>query len=141
MDCAELVAGSVLLLPVAVAGGMISVGDGHAAQSDGELCGTAIECALREIVFTVRLHPGRRIAGPRVLSAPDAVGERCWMALGFGPTLDAAAEMAASGGLDLLEERLGLPRVRCAALASVLMDLRVTQMVNPTRGVHAVLRG
>jgi len=140
MDCRELVAGSTLLLPVYVTGGLLSIGDGHAAQGDGELSGSAIECMLEALEIKITLRRGTRIHGPRIYAAPDAAGRRRWITLGFGATLDAAAGSAASGMLDLMEEQLGLSRAECVALASSCVDLGVTQMVNPVKGVHAVWR-
>ena len=64
LDCKELTAGSALFLPVAVAGGLFSVGDGHAAQGDGEVCGTAIECPMERVTLTFRLRDDLRIATP-----------------------------------------------------------------------------
>ena len=53
LDCRELVAGSTLYLPIAVDGGLLSVGDGHAAQGDGEVAGTAIECPMERVDLTL----------------------------------------------------------------------------------------
>lgn len=133
MDCRELVAGSTLFLPVKAAGGLLSVGDGHAAQGDGELSGTAIECAMDEIRLRLTLRRDLAITGPRALTPAG------WITLGFGETLDRAAERAASAMLDLMTEQLRLPRAEALALASSRVSLRITQMVNPLRGVHAVL--
>lgn len=133
MDCRELVAGSKLFLPVEVEGGLLSVGDGHAAQGDGELSGTAVECMMEEARLRVTIRKGLRITGPRIRAA-DA-----WITLGFGQTLDQAAAAAASAMLDLMTAQLGLPRAEALALASARVHLRITQMVNPGRGVHAVL--
>ena len=134
MDCRELVAGTTLLLPVAVEGGLLSVGDGHAAQGDGELSGTAIECAMEEVRIRVTVRSGVRIKGPRIKTAEG------WITLGFGPTLDAASMQASSAMLDLLAEVLRLQRSDALALASSKVDLRITQQVNPVKGVHAVFR-
>lgn len=135
MDCRELTAGSTLWLPVMAEGGLLSVGDGHAAQGDGELSGTAIECPLEELRLKLTLRKGLRLRGPRARTAAG------WVTLGFGATLDAAATEAAAAMLDLMEERLGAPRARALGLASAAVSLRVTQMVNPIRGVHAVWSG
>lgn len=132
MDCRELVAGSTLLLPVMADGALLSVGDGHAAQGDGELSGTAIECPM-EGRLRLTLRRGMRLSGPR---AKTPAG---WVTMGFGETLDRAAEVAASSMLDLMMERFGLGRAGALALASSRVDLRITQLVNPLRGVHAVL--
>lgn len=133
MDCRELTQGSRLFLPVGAPGGLLSAGDGHAAQGDGELSGTAIECAMDEIRLRLILHKGLALKGPRIRTA-DA-----WITPGFGPTLDEAAKHAASAMLDLLAELTDRPRADAAALASSRVHLRVTQMVNPHVGVHALL--
>src|SRR5579864_4752764 len=63
IDCRELVAGSTLLLPVAVSGGLLSFGDGHAAQGDGEASGTAIECAMESVELKLDLIKGAHLPG------------------------------------------------------------------------------
>lgn len=135
MDCPELVEGSTLLLPVMVRGGLLSTGDGHAAQGEGELSGTAIECAMDEVRLRLTVRKGRRIVGPRIRCADGS-----WVTLGFGETLDLAAERAVSGMLDVMMEETGRGRAELLALASARVSVRVTQMVNPLRGVHAVWR-
>ena len=133
MDCRELVAGTTLYLPVLAEGGLLSVGDGHAAQGDGELSGTAIECAMEEVRLRLTLRRDLRITSPRVRT-PEG-----WITLGFAPDLDTAAAHAASAMLDLMMEELHMSRADAVALASARVHLRITQMVNPLRGVHAVL--
>lgn len=132
MDCRELVVGSTLLLPVMAEGALLSVGDGHAAQGDGELSGTAIECPM-EGRLRLTLRRGVRISGPRARTPAG------WVTMGFGETLDRAAEAAAASMLDLMMEQLGLGRAEALALASSRVHMRITQMVNPLRGVHAIL--
>ncbi|MGH7131987.1 MAG: acetamidase/formamidase family protein [Phycisphaerales bacterium] len=134
MDCRELIAGTMLLLPVEVEGGLLSIGDGHAAQGDGEMSGTAIECAMEEVRVRLTVLSRMRIKGPRIKTAGG------WATLGFGSTLDAASMEASSAMLDLLQEELGLGRSDALALASAKVDLRITQQVNPLKGVHAVFR-
>ena len=133
MDCPELVEGSTLLLPVMVSGALLSTGDGHAAQGEGELSGTAIECAMEEVRLRLTVRKGLKIAGPRIRRADGA-----WVTLGFGETLDLAAERAVSGMLDVMMEETGRGRAELLALASSCVSVRITQMVNPLRGVHAV---
>jgi hypothetical protein len=106
MDCRELVAGSVLFLPVEVKGGLLYIGDGHAAQGDGELSGTAIECAMEEVQVRLTVRKGMRITGPRVRTAEG------WVTLGFGASLDEAAERATSALLDVMESELRIQRAR-----------------------------
>lgn len=133
IDCKELVAGSVLYLPVEVEGALFSTGDGHAAQGDGEICGQAIECPmdLAELTFTVR--------SDMFLSTPRAHTPAGWLTFGFDTDLNEAVVHAINGMLDLLCEQLDLSRPQAAALASVMVDLRVTQVVNGVCGVHALL--
>jgi acetamidase/formamidase len=134
LDCRELVVGSTLYLPVPVDGALLSAGDGHAAQGDGEVCGTAIECPLERVQLTLDLHDGLE------LRMPLARTRDAWIAFGLDPDLDIAAELALQTMLDLLQREHGLERPHAFALASVAVDLRVTQVVNQTKGVHAVLR-
>ncbi len=134
LDCRELVAGSRLLLPVAVPGALLSVGDGHAAQGDGEVSGTAIECAMEHVELVVRLHDGIAIDMPR---AETPAGT---LTLGVHEDLDEAAHIALDAMVGLIAEREGMSRAEALALASVVVDLRVTQIVNAgVRGVHALL--
>ena len=133
IDCKELVAGTTLYLPIPVDGALLLAGDGHGAQGDGEVSGTAIECPLERATLTLDFDD-------RELRSPIARTAESWLAFGFDEDLDAAAEQALATMLDLMEQELGAPRPECLALASVAVDLRVTQVVNQVKGVHAVLR-
>jgi acetamidase/formamidase len=133
IDCRELTAGSTLYLPVGVDGALLSAGDAHAAQGDGEVSGTAIECPLELAELTIDVRRDLDLRMPIARS-----GDR-WMALGFDEDLDRAAELALETMLDLMHQELGFDRTRALALASVAVDLRVTQVVNQVKGVHAVL--
>jgi acetamidase/formamidase len=133
LDCKELVAGSTLFLPVEVEGGLLSVGDGHAAQGDGEVCGWAVECPFDEIALTVTVH--RDDPGP----LPRAETPAGTLTFGFADTLDEAAVRALEAMVELLCTRYGIARRRAIALASTGVDLRITQVVNRMVGVHALL--
>jgi acetamidase/formamidase len=133
IDCKELVAGTTLYLPIPVDGALFSAGDGHGAQGDGEVSGTAIECPVE-----AQLTIGLRDDLP--LEWPMARIEGAWLTFGFDEHLGLAAQIAVDGMLDLLEREYGLKRVDALALASIVVDLRVTQVVNQALGVHAVLR-
>ncbi len=133
IDCRELTAGSVLYLPVGVDGALLSAGDAHAVQGDGEVSGTAIECPVELAELTVDVRRDLDLRMPVARS-----GDR-WIALGFDEDLDRAADLALETMLDLMERELDLERGRALALASVAVDLRVTQIVNEVKGVHAVL--
>jgi acetamidase/formamidase len=132
IDCRELVAGTTLFLPIPVDGAHFSAGDGHAAQGDGEVSGTAIECPAR-----ARLTLDVRDDLP--LAWPIARIDGAWLTFGFDEHLGRAARIAVDGMLDLMEREHGLARNDALALASVVVDLRVTQVVNEALGVHAVL--
>jgi len=132
IDCKELVAGTTLYLPISIDGAHVSAGDGHGAQGDGELSGTAIECFVDRAQLTFDLS-GLELRSP-IARIPGA-----WLAFGFDEDLDLAALYAIETMLDLMERELGVERSYAVALGSVAVDLRVTQIVNGVRGVHAVL--
>jgi acetamidase/formamidase len=133
IDCKELVAGTTLFLPIPVDGALFSAGDGHALQGDGEVSGTAIEMPA-----TATLTLDLRDDLP--LEWPIARSSGAWLSFGFDEHLGRAARIAVDGMLGVMERELGLPRGEALALASVVVDLRVTQVVNEALGVHAVLR-
>jgi acetamidase/formamidase len=132
IDCKELVAGTTLYLPISVDGAHFSAGDGHALQADGEASGTAIECYVERAQLTVDLSDLE-------LRSPIARTHDAWIAFGFDEDLDRAAEEAMATMLDLMEREFGLDRSYALALSSLVVDLRVTQIVNGVKGVHAVL--
>ena len=133
LDCKELVSGSSLFLPVAVPGGLFSVGDGHATQADGEVSGLAIECPMDNIYLTFHLHPQKTLTTPR---ADTPAG---WITFGLSEDLNEAMQIALDAMLNLMCEMHGLERQDALALASLVVDLRITQVVNGVQGVHALL--
>lgn len=133
IDCKELIAGSSLFLPIAVPGGLFSVGDGHAAQGDGEVCGTAIECPMERVELTFRLHREQTLITPRARTTG------AWLTFGFHEDLTEATYLALEDMLGLMGERFRLSRQDALALGSIVVDLRITQIVNGVCGVHAVL--
>jgi len=133
IDCRELVAGTTLLLPIPVAGALVSAGDGHAAQGDGEVSQLAIEAPVERARLTLTLRDDLE------LSAPIAWTPEAWLTFGFDEDLDEAAALAIDAMLELMGREHELERRDALALASVVVDLRVTQMVNGVRGIHARL--
>ena len=132
IDCKELVAGTTLYLPIPVDGARFSAGDGHAAQGDGEVSGTAIEAPVgAQLTLDVR--------DDLELEWPIARVDGAWLTFGFDEHLGRAAKTAVDGMLDLMVREHGLDRDEALAFASVVVDLRVTQVVNLVHGVHAVL--
>ncbi len=133
IDCKLLTAGSALYLPIPVGGGFLFAGDGHGAQGDGEVSGTAIECPIESARLTLDVVDLE-------LRSPIARVADAWLAFGFDEDLDLAAEQAMATMLDLMERELAIARSEALALASVSVDLHVTQIVNQVKGVHAILR-
>jgi acetamidase/formamidase len=133
IDCRELVAGSTLYLPIAVSGGLFSTGDGHGAQGDGEVCVTAIECPMDRVDLTFDLLPELHLTTPRAYTPSG------WITFGLHEDLNEAAMVALAAMVDLMIELYDLTRHQAFGLASLVVDLRITQIVNEVRGVHAVL--
>jgi acetamidase/formamidase len=132
IDCRELVAGSTLYLPVTVPQVMLYLGDGHAAQGDGEVGGTAIETGMTtEAVLD--LVTGRPVPG---IHAETPVGR---ITFGFSADLNVAMGDALDAMVVWVQAIFELDKATALALASTCVDLRVTQVANGTWGVHAVL--
>jgi acetamidase/formamidase len=132
IDCRELVAGSTLYLPVTVPGALLSLGDGHAAQGDGEVAGTAIECGM-----TTRVQLSLTVGPP--VPGVHAVTPAGRITFGFSPDLNEAMGDALDAMLTWLQGLYGLDKAAALAVASPVLDLRVTQVANQAWGVHAVL--
>ena len=143
MDVRHLCAGSRLWLPVDVPGALFSAGDIHFAQGDGEVCGTAIEVA-GAVTVRFALHDGPAPPLPRY-ETPARKQPASFATMGIpvetGMDLNAAAHTALLEMLDHLEQRYGFERPAAYALASVAVDLRVSEVVDvPYPLVSALLR-
>jgi acetamidase/formamidase len=132
IDCKELIAGSVLYLPVNVPDALLSIGDGHAAQGDGEVAGTAIECGM---TTEVRLE----LVTDRPVPGVHAVTPAGQITFGFSPDLNAAMGDALDAMLTWLQASYGVDKAVALAMASPVLDLRITQVANQSWGVHALL--
>jgi acetamidase/formamidase len=132
IDCKDLIAGSTLFLPIQTGGAMLYVGDGHGAQGDGEVGGSAMECGMTtEMVLDVI------DAGP--IDSIHAVTPTSRITFGFDEDLNEAMASALDAMVKWMSETLGLESAAALALASCTVDLRVTQVANDTWGVHAAL--
>jgi acetamidase/formamidase len=124
--------GATLYVPVLAPGALLSIGDAHAAQGDGEVSGVAIETSMRATVQVI-LHKG---AGRR---RPWAETPTHWVSMGLSPDLDTAAEQAVGDMVDFLVREKKMDRDDAYILCSVACDLHVTQTVDQVKGVHAML--
>ncbi|MCB1486368.1 MAG: acetamidase/formamidase family protein [Bauldia sp.] len=133
LDIRDLAAGTELYLPVEVTGALFSVGDTHAAQGDGEVCGTAIESPM-SVVLGFDLVRQAGLETPR-FTTPGPVsrhldGKGYEVTTGIGPELMEGARSAVSRMIDLLCGRYGMKAVEAYMLCSVCGDLRVSEIVD-----------
>ena len=133
LDIRDLTAGVTLYLPVEVPGALFSVGDTHAAQGDGEVCGTAVESPM-DVVLTLDVVKGAHLKTPRfttpgpVTRHLDAKGYE--VTTGIGPDLMSAARDAVAAMVDLLCAQRGMAAVDAYMLVSTCGDLRISEIVD-----------
>jgi len=133
VDVKHLTAGTKLYLPVLVPGALFSCGDGHAAQGDGEVCVTSIECEMTS-TLRVQLHKGRRLlefqfetAGPL---SPRTNTAGYYATTGHGPDLMEATRQAVRHMITHLADRYGFSRDEAYILCSVAVDLKISEVVD-----------
>lgn len=132
LDNKELVAGTTLFIPVHVPGALFQVGDGHAAQGNGEVCITALETSLiGKFQFIVRKD--------LKLRWPRAETPAAFIAMGIDEDLTAATKIAVREMIDFLVTEKKLSREEAYMLASVAADFSITQLVDGTKGVHGMI--
>jgi acetamidase/formamidase len=132
LDCKELVAGTTLYLPIYQKGALFYTGDSHAAQGDGEITINAIETA-NTCTFQFILHKGKTLKAPRAETSDS------FLTFGLDPDLDLAMRMAMLETLDFLKEKEGYEFFDAYALTSIAINFRVTQVVDTTLGIHAMI--
>lgn len=132
LDNKSLVAGSTLYLPVHVPGALLSMGDGHAVQGDGEVSLTALETSLRGTV-QVTVRKGQHLNWPRAETPTH------YIAMGLHTDLDEAARLATREMIEFLVTEKGMNRDEAYMLCSIAADLHVTQLVDGTKGIHAMI--
>jgi acetamidase/formamidase len=133
MDIRDLAAGTELYLPVAVAGALFSVGDTHATQGDGEVCGTAIESPMR-LALTFDLVKGADLPFPR-FETPGPVARHFdakgyLVTTGIGPDLMEGARAAVMRMIDEISAAHGMSAAEAYMLCSVCADLRISEVVD-----------
>ena len=133
IDNRELQAGSSIFLPIFVPGALFSIGDGHAAQGDGEINVTAIETSMNGSI-QIKLRKDLQLSAPLAETPTDIIS------LGFGETLDQAFELALQQMIAFLEHFVGLSAEDAYVLCSLAVNFHITQVVNrPHKGVHGML--
>ena len=147
IDCRHVTVGSSLLLPVQVAGALFSCGDGHAAQGDGEICGTAIETPMTARLRLTVEKGKPHVRSPHYLTRPALGATRAeaaarggsgeqYAAMGIDADLHEATRKAVRGAVGWLVAEKGLTRVEAYMLCSVAADLKIAQAVDmPHYGV------
>jgi acetamidase/formamidase len=131
-DNKDLVPGSTLYLPVHNSGALLSIGDGHGLQGDGEVDGTALETSLRG-TFEVRVRKGPRLHWPRAETPTQ------FITMGLHEDLNEAARLATREMVEFLVAEKGMSRDEAYVLCSLAADLHITQAVDQTKGVHATI--
>jgi acetamidase/formamidase len=133
IDLRDLTEGASLFIPVWQPSGKLYTGDSHAAQGDGEVNNQALESAMAEVRVRLVLH---KQAG---WQWPFAETSDYWIAMGIDADLNEAFRIATRNTIAFLHRRAGLSELDAYSLTSIAVSLRVTQFVNQTRGVHALI--
>lgn len=123
MDDPNLTEGTTVYFPVFVEGALFSIGDAHAAQGLGEVCGTAIESPMK-FIYEVEVVKGRTI------KEPQYENDEVYAVTAFGTSIDEAAKKAVAYMIDYLEAEHGLDRTEAYALCSLAGDLKIAEVVD-----------
>ena len=133
MDIRDMSVGTELYLPVEVDGALFSIGDTHAAQGDGEVCGTAIESPM-QVTVKLDLVSGMALPGPQFVTPGPTCrhkdGSGFWVTTGVGEDLFEGARQAVSAMIDQLSRTRGMSAVDAYMLCSVCADLRISEIVD-----------
>ena len=132
LDNRELVAGTTLFIPVFVKGALLELGDGHAAQGDGEVDQTAIETNLEGRIQVI-VRKDLKLEWPRAESPTH------WISMGTDTSLVVATKTAIREMVKLLQEKTGITQVQAYQAASMAADAHITQLVDGNVGVHMMI--
>lgn len=133
VDLSEMAEGSTMFIPVWKPGALIFTGDSHAVQGDGEICLTALETGMKELRIQVVLHKQKNFAWPIAETSTH------WITMSMDKDLNVAMAQTARNAIDFLSKRADLTKLDAYALCSIAVSFRVTQVVDITRGVHAMI--
>lgn len=141
LDVSELGIGSILYLPVQVPGALFYTGDPHNSQGDGEVALTALEQPMRAVFRLTLLKDGDlRIPSADTLEAPFGETGDYWIPIGLDEDLDEAMKDAVRQAVAFLSDKLDMDRATALAYMSAATDYEVSQVVDRTKGVHALIR-
>jgi len=132
LDNKELVAGTTLYIPVHAKGALLEIGDGHAGMGNGEIDITAMETSLTG-VFQLIVRKDMHLKWPRAETPTH------WITMGLDPDLTQAARICGLETIDFLVNEKHMMPVDAYALSSVAVDFDITQLVDGTKGVHAMI--
>ncbi|GAB4020459.1 acetamidase [Spirosoma sp. KCTC 42546] len=132
LDIKHLIKGTTLHLPVSVPGGLFTTGDGHGAQGNGEVSGVAIETAINLTVKFI-VHKGKTLKQPRAETPTH------FIAVGLDKDLNKAMKNALSEACAFIKDELGFTFNEALSIASTGVDFEVSQVVDQTLGVHAMI--
>jgi len=135
MDNKELIAGSVLYLPVHVPGAGLKTGDSHYAQGDGEVNLNALEGNFKSMTLRVTVRKDLK----NLVQEPFASTPTHWITMGFHTDMLESTKMAVRNAIKFLNKRYGMNELDGYAFCSMAVDLRVTQVVDLTKGIHAMI--
>src|SRR6478735_2979338 len=132
MDIRDLVAGTMLYVPVFVPGALLWTGDSHAGQGNGEVNLTAIETAYKELNITVEVIKGKPLDFPRIET------RKSWISMGFDQDMNKAWTQAKAQTVKVISELRGVSAEQAEKLMPTVSDCRVTQVVNVKKGIHCL---
>lgn len=132
IDNKELVAGTTLYIPVFVRGALLEIGDGHAAQGDGEVDQTAIETNLEGRIQLI-VRKDMKLDWPRIETPTH------WITMGTDSSLTVATRVAVTEMVKMLQEMTGITQTQAYQAASMAADLRITELVDQNVGVHMMI--
>lgn len=140
IDVNELGVGSTLYLPVQVSGALFYTGDPHFAQGDGEVALTALEASLRATIRLTVLKKGSPEIPGKELTGPFGETPEYWIPIGLDRDLDEAMKKATRASIHFLSTSQDMDRATAYAYLSAATDFEVSQVVDKTKGIHALIR-
>ena len=138
IDVNDLGEGATVYLPIEVDGGLFYTGDGHFSQGDGEVALTALEGSLRATFRLSLLKNGQ--APGKTVHQPLGETAQYWLALGLDPDLDEARKKSTREAIRFLHQHYGIDEHIALAYLSAATTFEVAQVVDKTKGIHALIR-